>query len=239
MNKNVVKYTLISLVIVGNFTYMHKLLDSNKTLGNELVKTKQVVSNLTVENQNFSTQVALLNNQLVKMDNQMETMSKELSALKANPFVYYSPNNLLVKSNVTVNQLEKVFKGTNMEGLEPFIVNAEKVHGVNAFFIAGLVATESTWGGSERAIKQNNLTGHGVHISSSRGSVFNSKESSIMNTANMLKHEYLTQSGKFYNGTSIWAVNMRYSLHPNKTINTQWATTINSIAMGFKNKINK
>lgn len=237
MKKNIIKYILL-IFILFMIQIIYNLMKTNMMLSNDLSKTKKTLLTVSDENKNLNTQIEILNGQLLKQDKQIETMSKELSILKANPFVYYSPNNLLIKSNVTVNQLKRVFKDTNMEGLEPFIVNAEKTYGVNAFFVSGLIATECNWGGSDRAIKQNNLTGHGVYVASSRGSTFNSKESNIMETTRMLKHNYLTKNGEFYNGTSIWAVNMRYSLHPDKTINTQWAITINSIAMGFKDKIN-
>lgn len=150
----------------------------------------------------------------------------------------YDPNNLTKPSNVTYGQLYSVLNGTGLGSLTYSFIEAEKRYGINALFLAGLVATESTWGTSDRAIYQNNLTGHGVHLSTSRGSNFSSKEQSILQTASMLSKEYLSENGQYYNGKSIWAVNQKYSLYPNKSVNTEWARVINEIVINdIKNKI--
>lgn len=152
--------------------------------------------------------------------------------------IIYDPNDLTKPSNVTYNQLYSVLRNTALEGLTYSFIEAEKRHNVNALFLVGLAATESTWGTSKRVIEQNNLTGHGVHLATSRGSDFTSKEQSIIETARMLSKEYLSEKGRYYNGKSIWAVNRKYSLHPNKTVNTGWSNIINQIAIyDIKNKI--
>lgn len=45
-------------------------------------------------------------------------------------------------------------------------VEAEKKYGVNAFFMAGIVALESGFATSRRAIEDNNLTGYEVYSDS-------------------------------------------------------------------------
>lgn len=172
-----------------------------------------------------------INTVKVKRDKQM---------IKPIPIVMltYDPNDLTKLSNVTYNQLYNVLKNTALESLTYVFIKAEKIYNINAIFLVALVATESTWGTSKRVIEQNNLTGHGVHLASSRGSNFTSKEQSILETAAMLSKEYLNKNGKYYNGKSIWAVNQRYSLYPNKTVNAEWARVINEIAIyDIKNKI--
>lgn len=170
-----------------------------------------------------------INTVIVKRDKQIVIAPK---------MVIYDPNDLTKPSNVTYNQLYNVLRNTALEGLTYSFIEAEKRYNVNALFLAGLAATESTWGTSRRAIEQNNLVGHGVYLETSRGSNFSSKEQSILKTAKMLSVEYLNEKGECYNGKSIWAVNRKYSLHPNKTVNTEWSNIINEIAIyDIKNKI--
>lgn len=170
-----------------------------------------------------------INTVKVKRDKQIVIAPKE---------IIYDPNDLTKPSNVTYNQLYNVLRNTALEGLTYSFIEAEKRHNVNALFLVGLAATESTWGTSRRVIEQNNLTGHGVYLETSRGSNFSSKEQSILKTARMLSEEYLNEKGECYNGKSIWAVNRKYSLHPNKTVNTEWSNIINEIAIyDIKNKI--
>ena len=153
--------------------------------------------------------------------------------------ISYNPYDLTVASNVSVKQLKKAFKGTKMVGLEQGFINAEKKYGVNAIFLASLVATESDWNNSDRAKDgSNNITGHAVYSDLSRGSYFNSKEECIMSTGKLLGEHYLNSKGDYYNGVSLWNVNQKYCLLPNKEVNPEWSKLINSISKDFINKIN-
>jgi beta-N-acetylglucosaminidase len=164
---------------------------------------------------------------------QLKAQLKEVSMRKAN----YNPYDLTEKSNITVAKLESFLEGTNLKGLSSAFKKAEDVYGVNALFLVGLVANESSWGKSEKAVKYNNMTGHAVYSSLSRGSVFPSKEKSIMDTAELLATEYLKEGGEHYNGKSIWQVNVKYCLKDGKP-NPEWSKTINSIASDAKSHAN-
>lgn len=118
-------------------------------------------------------------------------------------------------------------KGTELYDLIPHFIEAENTYGVNAFALIGLVANESGWGTSERAKRDNNLTGYAVYSSSSKGRKFKSKRESILETARLLKETYLTPGGECYNGVSLWNVNERYCVD---VIPYQWSDIINQIA---------
>ncbi|GAA0071776.1 hypothetical protein UT300003_33010 [Clostridium sardiniense] len=115
-------------------------------------------------------------------------------------------------------------------------MKAEQKYSVNAIFLLSLTAHESYWGKSERAVKQNNLTGYNVTSDEAEGKNFNSKEHSIMATAELLGKEYLTPKGLFYTGGyDIYRVNAIYCPVGGNT----WSDDIVSIAEESLNKINK
>lgn len=152
--------------------------------------------------------------------------------------VVYNPYNINIISNANSLHMKRALKGTSMESLSDYLIEAEKVYNVNAFFLAGLVANESGWNTSYRAKSQNNVTGHRVYTSLSRGSSFDSKEECIMKTAQMLRQNYLDTDGEHYNGLSIWNINLKYCQKSNKP-NMQWSETINSIAYRLVDRANK
>ena len=59
-----------------------------------------------------------------------------------------------------------------------------------------------------------------------------------MQTAKLIKSEYLNENGQWYNGKSIWAINMNYSRNENNDINYKWSDTINQIAYDLVKKAN-
>ena len=121
-------------------------------------------------------------------------------------------NNLTVKSNITVEEFNKVFDyigQPQMKKLSKAFVNAEHKYGVNALFLAGIVAQESLW--SKRpAGDGTNLTGYCVYTKDCNGKTFNSYYSNIMATAKLLSEQYLNPKGRYYNGKSMIAVNELY-----------------------------
>lgn len=148
--------------------------------------------------------------------------------------VSFNPYDLTVTSGVTGEELYNTLLAFSEGSLAEYawtFADVEAVYGINAFFMIGIVAEESGWGKSDRAIYQNNLTGHAVYNSYAEGSYFNSPEESIYNTANLLLNEYLTPGGHSYYGQSIWNVNTDYCLtEDSSATDTNWAIKISSIA---------
>lgn len=153
--------------------------------------------------------------------------------------VWFDPYNLLSSSNITADELYRTLSAFNDGALAKFawvLVDVENIYGINSFFMAGLIAQESGWVTSYRAIYQNNLTGHAVYNSNAEGTYFNSQEESIYNTAKLLYHNYLSQDGCNYYGTSIWNVNTDYCLtEDSSATDYMWAENITSIANSFVN----
>lgn len=125
-------------------------------------------------------------------------------------------------------------KGTGLEGLGSWYLKAEQVYGVNAIFLVALTAQESTWGTSNRAVTQNNLSGYAVYSDSAEGATFDSKGESIMDTAKLIGEKYINPDGEYYNGTSVASVNIRYCPGDRG----HWSSSITKIAYDLVNKIN-
>lgn len=154
--------------------------------------------------------------------------------------VGFNYNDLTRPSNITAQDLHDTLLHFNNGSLARYawaIVDCEKTYGVNAFFLTALIAHESSWGQSNRAINQNNLTGHAVYNTKSRGSNFKTRDDSIYNTAELLKNEYLTPGGNYHLGYSLYNVNTKYCLTEDSSApDYKWQESINSIAVDIKNK---
>lgn len=149
----------------------------------------------------------------------------------------YDPNNLLATSNLSVDDMYNVLRGTALYELAPVYIEAENTYGVNALFILGLSAEESAWGTSKRAVEDNNLTGYGVYNDSSVGINSNTKRDSLLMTAKQLKNNYLSVGGSYFNGYSINSVNTRYCIGYDGKSDYNWSNKINKIATDSLNKI--
>lgn len=120
--------------------------------------------------------------------------------------------NLLTKSNITVEQLQKAFKGTKMEGLEQYFVQAENETGINAIYIAGLACHESGWNTSKFAKERNNLFGWQSYDSNLDATKkFDSKEQCILFVAKQIKKTYLSENGCYFSGYTISSISKRYA----------------------------
>jgi beta-N-acetylglucosaminidase len=122
-------------------------------------------------------------------------------------------------SAATINQ---ALEGTAMAGLGQSFADAEAKYGINAWFLTGLAAHESAYGTSRIAQSKQNLFGFQAYDASpySSAKTYDSFEDGIDSVAQYLKTAYLTPGGKYYNGTSIDAVNKRYATDQN------WANAI-------------
>lgn len=160
---------------------------------------------------------------------QEELERKRLAEIEANRVVTYNPYNLLEPSNITREEAYIMLEGTALQTLSNAYVYMEELYGVNAIYLMSLSAEESGWGRSELAMTHNNIGG----IKSSNGWMYFSDWGECLDyKARLLKNQYLSKNGDYFNGYSIWNVNIKYCEQ-----NT-WADNINSIAYGLLNKIN-
>lgn len=158
--------------------------------------------NETVENT-----VNEIQQEVVQIEEQPTEEQKQVSNLNIS-----FDMNLLTKSNITIEELQKGFANTNMQGLEQYFINAENETGINAIYLAGLATHESDWNTSDFARERNNLFGWQSYDSNLNATKrFASKEESIMTVARALKKMYLSENGCYFNGYTISGISKRYA----------------------------
>lgn len=202
---------------------------------NSVIKSEEdkIIENEVVKNDISEEDTNISNINSYDSDQNNEEIIKEEIEEIIERDVTYSRNNMKVVSDITKDELEKVFltyRGANtMSHLAQAFVDAEREYGVNAFAMAGIVALESGFATSRRAVEDNNLTGYEVYSDDSEGRLFKSQYESIMQTAKHLSNNYLKEGGLYYNGLSVDAVQMSYC--PDKSNN--WHNKVDMLASGF------
>ena len=146
--------------------------------------------------------------------------------------VNYNPSDVSELSGVTYEQLKYALRNTKLSKHVDTFLKVEEKYGINALTMVGIVANESAWLGSDRAKRQNNVTGYAVYSDSAKGATFSSVEESILKTAEVISTEYLKETGKHYNGKSTKAINTMYSADPD------WYNIVNKIAGDIQDDIN-
>ena len=157
-----------------------------------------------------------------------DLLQEQMDKLLTKPV--FNSQDVSVMSNVNVHQLSYALEGTALQPLASTFVKAEKTYSINAFFLTGLVAVESGWGTSDRAINDNNMSGYAVYNDNSVGKKFSSKEESIMETARLIAEDYLPEGAKYHTGKSVYDINQLYSADSN------WNLKISNIASELSNK---
>ena len=196
------------------------------------------LSDARIESDTNKEKLAELESQVQEKTNALELARRSIELL--NTRVEFDYNDVTKPSHATNIDMRRVLKGTKMYDIADAIVSAEEQYkNVNAFLLAGIIAQESSWGGSDRAVYDNNLTGYGVYNPASRGINPNSRYQSVMNTAKLLSRDYLTPGGEHYNGVSLIAVNEKYCYQKDmKTVDYRWTSGISSIANELVKKAN-
>ena len=215
---------------------MQASIEREETLRQE---TEKKLNDASIENDSNKEKIAELESKLQEKTDALEVARRNIELI--NTRVEFNSDDVTKPSHATNIHMRRALKGTSMYDVADALVAAEEQYkNINAFFLAGVVAHESDWGRSDRAVNDNNLTGYGVYNSASRGINPNSRYQSVMDTARLLSKEYLTQGGEYFNGVSLIAVNQRYCFYNDmKTVDYGWTSGISSIANGLIRKANK
>jgi beta-N-acetylglucosaminidase len=179
------------------------------------------------KNAQLSTTIEELQGKLTALESDLAALKEEHQDCRR-PIVYNSKN-VLEPSNVTAEELKSGLLH-NLRGYAKYFVEAEKKYGVNAIFLASIAALESGWGRSKLAVNNNNLFGY-KNAGGKGYRKFDSVGDCINLIARNLKSGYLTKGGKYYNGVSVEAINIKYC--ETKT----WTGKINTIGKGIVKRI--
>lgn len=143
--------------------------------------------------------------------------------------VNYYPDNLLITSGIKEEELYEILPDS-MKHLAYSIVDAERIYSVSSLFLSSVIALESNWATSSRAMYSNNLTGMAVYGDDSPGIYYNSQAECVYDTARQLKENYLSSDGIFHNGYSSYSVNIRYCT------SSDWYIKVDKIAYELLDK---
>lgn len=149
--------------------------------------------------------------------------------------ITYEREDITIESGVKKEELENVFENykgaSTMIHLSEAFVDAEELYGVNAFTMAAIVALESGFATSRRAVEDNNLTGFEVYTDESKGKLFSTQYESVLYTAKHLAKNYLTKGAIYYEGVSVDDVQIHYC--PDEGKNKEWEVKVDKLASGF------
>ena len=211
-------FIVFSFSIVSKYSIVsgENLLTNN--IDNE-ISEKEEIEKLKIEYEKLQ---AMIKNEENMEKNRVERVS-------------YLRENVTVISGITEDEMREVLINTTgsktMVHLASAFVEAEKKYGVNAFFMAGIVALESGFATSRRAIEDNNLTGYEVYSDSSEGRLFSSHEESVLHTARHLSKNYLKEDAIYYKGLSVDAIQLSYC--PDEEEDKKWEEKVDYIANNF------
>lgn len=234
-----------TIVILLTLVLSMPVLPCNATVNNEPEPNSTKVENTKIEINvlsNLEQQVQekkKQNEELIRLDKErkrIETILNE-NTRKNNVHVYEADVTSI--SNITANELSQVFYKLGKDRMAQYsqaFVDAERKYGINALFLAAVAAHESGWGSKAGGENGTNLTGYCVYNNESIGYTFNSGYEGILETARLLKADYLTPGSKHYYGTSVEDINTDYCLYQDmKTTDYRWTGSITSIENKFEN----
>lgn len=204
----------IGLTVLSVSTLTHVMRDSNPPKRVEVEQEIQV-SNKSVE----PVQEAI-------EQTQIESEQEEVKEL------YFNSNDVTELSNMTVEQVQEVLKGTSLYPLASDYIELEKRYGINALFIVSLTIEESGWGTSRITHDNNNISGQRINGVYRK---FKSKYDCLKETYRLISEEYVNEEGKYYVGSSnIYDINATYCPDTEKD---SWANNIIEISKNIQNKV--
>lgn len=107
--------------------------------------------------------------------------------------------------------------GSPLTGLGQAFVDAGRGSNVNAYFLAALAAWETNWGAGERYVQSKNVFDYG-------GITYDSETDSINRLTPLIKADFLTPGGRFYNGATLNGIAPGYG-----DGTTDWAESVATI----------
>ena len=211
-------FMIFSFTIISKYTVVSGENLSLNNINSE-IKNYEDIEKLRIEYEKFQKML-------------MEDENKEKNRIQG---ISYLRENVTGISGITEVEMKEVLMNTTgsktMAHLANAFIKSEKEYGVNAFFMAGIVALESGFATSRRAVEDNNLTGYEVYSDSSEGRLFSSHDESILHTARHLSKNYLKEDGIYYNGLSVDAIQLMYC--PDEGKDKRWEEKVDYLASNF------
>ncbi len=163
-------------------------------------------------------------------------LKKEMKKLRKRVLNQISPYMEVDKPcGLPKEEFVKILKDIKYDYNGVFARNAELIwkleqeYQVNGIFVSGVAAWESLWCSSDNSKATNNFTSQMTEPGSANASCitnecgslifYESEEACFRSTFKNLRENYLEKEGKYYNGNTISAVNVRFCPGPNEWSN--------------------
>lgn len=216
---------IIGFLIIGMMLVIILKTTSNPQANCYVAYNNMISTTESIDTNELQTKLDVMNKNLSVMVNQKKREDKLLRDYEKTKATYlektitrgasgrgYLGFSLKQPSGLTADIINQVLDGTPLEGLGDAYIKAEKETGVSALFLLGVSVHESKWGNSKFARERNNIFGYKAYDSDpDKTKWFSSKEECILIVAKCLSENYLVADGKYYNGTTLQAVNKRYA----------------------------
>ena len=166
-----------------------------------------------------------------RIEQELQLLKEKEAEINRIKSVNFNEYNLLEVSNIKAEELYEILP-ESMKHLAWAIVDTENIYGVSSLFTTSIIALESSWATSRRAMEENNLSGMAVYGDESVGIIYSSQVECVYDTARQLKENYLSPDGMFHNGYSTYDVNIKYCA------SKDWYLKVNQIAYELLEKYN-
>lgn len=219
-----------------NLEYTNTVLNSAESLNQEIIKAIEE----SRQNQNRITKTS----QPIRVTDNMSDQQKKALVQQATSSLQdirdlqektaFQGYNVNTKTHLTPEQLDKGLSGTGLAGLGKYFYEAEQEWNVSSLALAGIAANESAWGTSNFAKTRHNYYGYQAYDSNPDAAAhFDSPASSINAAAKLLAVHYLEPAGQYYNGVTLWGINVRYAS------DVHWADKATKYMNDIVDKINQ
>lgn len=201
-------------------------IQSHKSRGNSFIEETERI----IAEKKEQERLRLLEEERIRQEEEKRRQEEEAERIaeeNRKNSVSFNPNNVLEPSNITARELHQVFMYMDkpeMAELSWIISECEEITKINSFIISAIIANESAYGTSDRAVYSQNYTGYGVYTDDSEGINHGSAYANIVNTFLDVKGNYLTEGAVYHYGYSIYDINIKYSA------DVTWANKAVSIA---------
>ena len=137
---------------------------------------------------------------------------------------------IVPSSTGTYINFDYAVAGSPLNGHGQDFIDAQNQYGVNAQYLMAHAIHETGWGTSKIMHDKHNLFGYHAYDSDPYGSAsyFPSIKDSIVFEAYIVRKNYLTPGGAYYNGPNLDGMNVRYATDPD------WAEKISNIMLRMR-----
>lgn len=171
-----------------------------------------VIPKPQIDIQLAETETEIKNQEIITVERQKITNRSKMDRkeVKKN-YIVDSETDLRNKSNISIEEYQKMLEGTALYEIAGSLYNAEQKFGVNGLYLMGLACLESSYGNSNFAKNRNNIFGwNAVDSNPGKASYFTSKSECVMFVAEKLSYNYLSEDGCYFEGYTAKDIDKHY-----------------------------